>query len=168
MKFAPLLQKNLFLAVLAAFLLAGCESLPWPGRGEQFHPLDNDVAAIAAPETPAALPPLSCRVWQGMAHFQRGWYEFTEARFQLGAGARVNVPLAKAKGAEMIAIQGFFDAEGQKLIFCPVVDGPPDQRVACMSLYALDDDLKAGIKRSFDVPDAIRGAEIACGYPGNS
>ena len=59
-------------------------------------------------------------------------------------------------------IQGIFDASGQKLIFCPVIDGPPDKKVTCASLYALEDDLNAGIKRSFDIPDAVRGADISC------
>lgn len=165
MKFAQALQKKLFLCGLAVFLLTGCETLSLSGRGEQFRPLENEVAIMAAPETPAVAPALSCRVRSGTAHFSKGWHEFTEAQFQLPPGGRVNVLLARSRGAEMVTIQGFFDVEGQKLIFCPVVDGPPDQRIACMSLYALDDDLKAGIKRSFDVPDAIRGAEIMCGYP---
>lgn len=63
-----------------------------------------------------------------------------------------------------MTVQAFFDRSGQKMVFCPVVDAPPGQRIACASLYALDEDLHDGIKRTFDIPDAVRGGAITCAY----
>ncbi|TAL30304.1 MAG: hypothetical protein EPN97_12850 [Alphaproteobacteria bacterium] len=107
---------------------------------------------------------LYCRIGRGDAHFGRSWAAYTEAAFALAPGAKVTIPIMRKKGAESMDIMGLFDTEGQKLIFCPMVEGPPDKRVACTSLYALDEDLKAGIKRTFDIPAAIRGGEITCAY----
>lgn len=158
------------IALLASLFLAGCANLPsWlqGGQAQQFHPLDAEVARIAAPQPPAPAPaatPLLCRVGRGDAHFSKGWSAYLNASFSLPPDARVTIALPRKKGDEKIDILGIFDSQGQKLIFCPVVDGPPDKRVACTSLYALDEDLKAGIKRTFDIPAAVRGASITCAY----
>ena len=70
-----------------------------------------------------------------------------------------------------MTIQALFDGSGQKVIFCPFLiksgpntPPPPDQRISCSSLYALDDDLHDGIKRTFDIPAAVRGGAITCAY----
>jgi hypothetical protein len=63
-----------------------------------------------------------------------------------------------------MTIQALFDGDGQKLIFCPFLNVAPDQRISCSSLYALEDDLQAGIKRTFDIPSAVRGGSITCAY----
>lgn len=148
------------------FLLAACESLPpisfGKPMGGDFKPLSSEVAAIAAPGASADTPPLNCVVGKGAAHMSRGWVDFGTTSFTLPPGGRVNVPLKAGGGT--FTIQGFFDADGQKLIFCPVVDAPPDERIACSSIYALGDDLAMGIKRTFDVPDAVRGGAISCAF----
>ena len=162
MKIARGHPKGTITAVLAAVLLSGCTD--FPDQSQQYHPLDSEVAKLAAPEAPAPAAPLFCRIGRGDAHFSRGWSPYVDGAFSLAPDSRVTVPLARKSGDENVNILAFFDAAGQKLIFCPIVDGPPDKRVACTSLYALDDDLKAGIKRTFDVPSAIRGAEITCAY----
>lgn len=165
MKIAPRLPKRTIAALMAIFLLSGCADLPWkPGQSQQqFHPLDSEVAQMAAPQQPSG-PPLYCRIGRGEAHFGTGWSGYVDPAFTLAPDARVTVPLARDKGSEKSDILAIFDSQGQKLIFCPIVGGPPDKRVACTSIYALDDDLAAGIKRTFDVPAALRGAEITCAY----
>lgn len=165
-------QIRAMLSLAAALSLTGCGHVPFLSgqpqpQQQQFRPLDSEVAQMAAPELPAPAGQLYCRIGRGDAHFSKAWSPYTDAVFRLGPGERVTVPLARRKGVESISIMGFFDAEGQKLIFCPVVEGPPDKRVACTSLYALDEDLNAGIKRTFDVPTAIRGGEITCAYDEN-
>ena len=161
-------QKRASIALVMAFLLTGCGQLPsWmPGQQQtqQFHPLDSEVAQIAAPQPPASAPSLYCRIGRGDAHFSRGWSGYDAAPFSLAPEARITIPVTKKKGDEKIQVLGYFDTAGQKLIFCPIVDGPPGKRIACASLYALDDDLNAGIKRTFDIPSSIRGASITCAY----
>ncbi len=155
-------------ALTAALFLGGCANLPpwFPGQqSQQYHPLDSEVAQMAAPQPPPpATPPLYCRIGRGDAHFAKGWAGYNEAFFSLEPDARVTVPIVERKGGGMAQVVGIFDTGGQKLIFCPMVDGPPDKRIACTSLYALDDDLTAGVKRTFDIPSALRGASITCAY----
>ena len=162
MKIARSHPKGTITVLLAAVLLTGCTDFPL--QSQQYHPLDSEVAKLAAPQAPGAAAPLFCRIGRGDAHFSRGWAPYVDGPFTLAPDARVTVPLARASGDENVNILAFFDSQGQKLIFCPIVDGPPNKRVACTSIYALEDDLKAGIKRTFDVPSAIRGADITCAY----
>jgi hypothetical protein len=89
--------------------------------------------------------------------------DFRTVDFVLEPGGRTPVRL-RTKSGDALMLQGRFDAEGQKLVFCPVIDAPPGERIACSSIYALEDDLQMGIKRTFDVPDAVRGAAITCAY----
>ncbi|MBI3440821.1 MAG: hypothetical protein HY052_03290 [Proteobacteria bacterium] len=109
-------------------------------------------------------PPLFCKAGRGTALFGADWDDFSDVLFMLYSGERASVRVVRAHSSEGITIQAFFDHDGQKLMFCPVMDGAPDQRIACASLYVLDDDLNAGIKRTFDIPNALRGGAITCAY----
>jgi len=71
--------------------------------------------------------------------------------------------LLSSRGVNL-PMQVFFDTEGQKMIFCPAVTAAPGGKVACASIYMLEDDLQAGIKRTFDVPNAVQGSAITCAY----
>lgn len=157
---------SFFVALGASLSLSGCVTLgdmSWPGQGQQqFHPLDSEVAVMAAPA--GAGPRLICRAGRGTALFGKAWLPFDDTDFVIPAGNRMNITLKKKSGQGAAVMQGLFDNEGQKIIFCPVVEGPPDARIACTSLYALDDDLAAGLKRTFDVPELVRGAAITCAY----
>jgi hypothetical protein len=164
MKFTAPLRRTAVFALLSTLLLSGCGGMDWFGGRQQFPQLEIESTLAAAPEPLTPHDPLLCRIGRGTAHFRAGWEGFGTADFRLAPGGRANVPLARKKGSDYVTIQGIFDADGQKLIFCPVIDGPPDKRIACSSLYALDEDLKLGIKRTFDVPGAIRGSEISCAY----
>lgn len=135
-------------------------------QGPKYRALDSDIASMAAPGPVSAGGPgqLLCRVGRGSARFDKKWLEFPDADFALSPQSRINVPLHPKKGSGTMSFQAMFDRDGQRLVFCPLVDGPPDERVSCASVYALDDDLQAGIKRTFDIPDGIAGASITCAY----
>ncbi len=158
-------------ALLLPLFLAACDQMPdlskyFQAQGKpKFRTLDSDVASMAAPATgEAGSQSLDCRVGMGAAKFGKLWKDFDETEFRLAPQSRVNVPLSPKKGAEKMSFQAMFDLEGQKLMFCPLVNGDPGDEVACSSIYALDDDLAAGIKRTFDIPDALRGGSISCAY----
>lgn len=156
------------ISVACVFLLAACESLPQINltgmKGGNFQPLSSDVAMMAAPQASSAAAPLYCVAGLGSAHMARGWVDFEKTSFVLPSGGKAQVVLKAVRGGGSMTVQGYFDVEGQKIIFCPVIDAPPDERISCSSLYALDDDLQMGIKRTFDVPDAVRGGAISCAY----
>lgn len=159
------------LILLLPLFLAACGQMPdlskyfQPQGKPKFRTLDSDVASMAAPATgEAGTQSLDCRVGLGSAKFGKQWKDFEETEFRLNPQSRVNVPLTPKKGGEKMAFQAMFDLEGQKLMFCPLVNGNPGDEVACASIYALDDDLQAGIKRTFDIPDALRGGSISCAY----
>ncbi len=157
-----------FMLLSSATLLSACQTLSefrLPGRSDNFQPLDSDIAVMAAPGpgTGDAMAPLYCSVGSGAAHVAKGWVDFRQTDFVLPAGGKTQVRLQTGSSGSM-AIQGFFDTEGQKITFCPVIDAAPGERIACSSIYALEDDLQAGIKRTFDVPDAVRGGSISCAY----
>jgi len=148
-------------------LLGGCETLglstlKWPGEG--YGRLDSGVAAVAVPAMPVSTARVHCMVGTGAARFAAGWYEFEDARFVLTDYERVNIMLKRKKGKDTMSFQGVLDSAGQKMVFCPVRDGPPDARITCASLYVLEDDLDLGIRRTFDIPDAARGSHISCAY----
>ncbi|MBI1214776.1 MAG: hypothetical protein GC185_03030 [Alphaproteobacteria bacterium] len=165
MKFLKTLATALICPLFACLLVAGCSHMPSFGfMGPKYQPLDSDVAAMAAPAAPGGTRKLYCKVGNGSAHFGKKWRDYDSDDFLLAQGRRVNVTLTEKKGGETMAFQGYFDDAGQKMIFCPVVSGPPDKRIPCASLYALDDDLSLGIKRTFDIPGAVRGANITCAF----
>lgn len=132
--------------------------------GPKYKPLSEDIAEAAAPVSAAPQKPLYCRVDKGAALFGRSYVDFSQKDFTLVAQDRVNVQLSPKKGGGSFAFQGYFDREGQRLVFCPLVHAAPNERIACTSLYALDDDLEMGIKRTFDIPDALRGGQITCAF----
>lgn len=109
-------------------------------------------------------PPLYCKIGRGSAIFGHDWYDFSDTMFMLYDDERMNIKIPHVRGAGELTVQALFDRTGQKLIFCPMLDAPPGRRIACASLYALDDDLHDGIKRTFDIPDALRGGAITCAY----
>lgn len=157
------------LAVAALSLLpAGCSGggFKMPGRSSApaYHPLKEDLAAMQAAKKGGDLRTLTCVTGKGQAMFGRNWKPFSQVSFTLAEGARTNLSLSSSSGGDRSNLQGIFDRDGQKIIFCPIVGGPATQQISCASLYALDDDLDMGIRRTFDVPAAVMGAEISCAY----
>lgn len=161
---APLrVLRRLWAPLVCVFLLSACADMhlpsnPWSRNDNTY----NAAASVAA--TPAAPGvPVYCMVGHGAAHFDaKGWHDFSDGSFTLRDGERVNVTLKSKRGGHSAAFQGIYDKTGQKMLFCPVRVGAPSERILCGSIYALEDDLQFGIKRTFDVPDAIMGATISC------
>ena len=160
---------NPLTALLMALCLTACGSLDSDLEQQDYVHRTIDVARMKSPvPTPPGAPLLYCRIGRGSALFGRNWYDFDETLFTLHRGDRISVSVPRQRGAEAMTIQAIFDSGGQKMVFCPVIAGPPDQHIRCTSLYMLEDDLQDGIKRTFDIPDAVRGGEISCATaPGN-
>jgi len=151
-------------ALACVFFLSACETIalpqnPWASRGDNTY---NAASSVSATPADAEAAPVSCMVGHGAAHFANGWQDFSDAGFTLRDGQRVSLTLRAKRGGQSAPFQGIYDKAGQKLLFCPVRSGAPDERILCGSIYALEDDLQFGIKRTFDVPDAIMGATISC------
>lgn len=160
----------LALLMLALLMLApGCAMLP-EGPPE-FQPLtldlSADLAALAAPQDPNAPPlrPVYCVAGKGMALIDKRWMDFKQTGFELPAdGHPVSVRLDARRKAAMTQMRAFYDAPGQKMVFCPLIEAPAGTVIDCASLYALEEDLGMSIKRTFDVPDVVQGGQISCGY----
>lgn len=164
MKFRSTVIANGAVALLSLLLIAGCAGgTGFSSLGPRFSPIDSKVATMQSGGG-ASGPALHCRAGRGNAHFGKKWLGYPETKFELAPQDRVNITLSPSRGKGSLTIQAFFDKEGQRLLFCPVVDGPPATRVSCASIYALDDDLQMGIKRTFDIPNALRGGSISCAY----
>ncbi len=163
----PAKQGRFFITVLAVLTLAACSTIPeLNSAGGNFKPLSPEVAALAAaPATEKESKPLVCAIANGSARFSTGWNDFSRTEFTLSGANRVDIPLRAQRGGGKTSLIAYFDAPGQKMIFCPyVTNAAPDERIPCASIYALEDDLVMGIKRTFDIPEALRGGDITCAY----
>ena len=120
--------------------------------------------AVPMEEVSPELPLLYCKVVRGSALFGKNWYAFKNSMFSLRQGDRTSIQITSIRNKEEMEIQVFFDKCGQKLLFCPVTEVTPDQLISCASLYALKEDLHQGIKRTFNIPDAVRDGTIACAF----
>ncbi len=148
-------------------MLSACSGLEMPGFRQQqpvFQPLSNNLALMAAPRAPGPVAEVTCQAGKGQAKFGTTWKDFSTVSFRMVDGDRTNITLIPLTGGGSTDIQGIFDHEGQKLIFCPLVDAAPGQQIPCASIYTLDDDLDMGIKRTFDVPDAVMSGTISCAH----
>jgi hypothetical protein len=114
----------------------------------------------ASPDSPL----LYCRAGRGAALFGREWQDFSDTSFELQRGYTTDIDIISARDGRQFKVRGYFDASGQKVIFCPFINAPAGQKVSCASLYALDEDLREGIKRTFDIPAVLRGGAITCAY----
>jgi len=119
------------------------------------------ATAAAAPSRPYG-PVINCTVFEGQAQFPSGWFPLHTAEFKIRRGETNSFTL-QSKKKETREIHLRFDDAGQKMVFCPEMeDAGKTGKIACYSIYALEDDFDAGIKRTFDVPKAVRGSEITC------
>jgi hypothetical protein len=157
---------TVILAVLP-LLLSGCDVMN--GLMDRVSPPipPVNVTDVTTPAATPDMPPLYCNIGHGSALFGRDWYDFREVEFELTRGTPADVRLTRVHGDQQMTIQALFDGGGQKLIFCPFLNAgatAPDQRIACFSIYALEDDLHDGIRHTFDIPAAVRGGAITCAY----
>jgi len=159
-------QNLLIIPFMLSCLLPLTACLPDMGLFEEkYKPPTIEVSSMVTPTAPnQPAQTLYCKVGHGEALFGLHWYAFSETAFALYRGSYVNITLSRLQGMGGMNIQALFDNGGQKLIFCPVVNALPGQRIPCSSLYAMEDDLNDGIKRTFDIPNALRGSAITCAY----
>lgn len=153
-----------FYALILVLVLGACSLAP---AKPVFQPLTLDLSGDIAPRDPAlaAVPDVYCVAGHGTAMITSQWRAYKTTGFVLpGAGMMSSIKLEPARGAGDAVMRGYYDEAGQKMVFCPLQQGPPDQVIECQSLYALNEDLSVGIKRTFDVPDAIQGGHISCAY----
>jgi hypothetical protein len=172
--------RKLTVLCLVALTLSGCAGTKARSYfSNRIDTLGSNIGGIFKPaqETPPPVgvseittpaegggAPLYCRVGRGSALFAHNWYDFDDVTFLLHRGHPANVQLSRVRSDEKMTIQALFDGAGQKLIFCPFLNVPQDQRITCASEYALEDDLNDGIKRTFDIPAAVRGGFVTCAY----
>lgn len=167
-------QKILFAAFPLLFLLGGCVEIPGFGRIPALHlpAAGMNLAKAAAPmptdpANPATPPkPLHCIIEKGSALFGKSWRDFSPSRFDIIQGERITISLNGAKtSGQSMTIQVRYDDSGQKLVFCPFKENlSPSAKITCASIYALEDDLAMGIKRTLDVPEALRSGVLRCGF----
>ena len=119
---------------------------------------DSSAAVQSRPYGPA----VTCAVFEGQAQFPSGWFPLQKTEFKIRRGETDSFTL-RSKKNESRAIYVRFDPDGQKMVFCPETEeAGRATRIPCYSIYALEDDFDAGIKRTFDVPKAVRGSEMTC------
>ena len=166
--------KNARRALLAASLLGilsltGCADIPYFGTASKLNlpPAGMNLAKAAAPAAIAPVgPPLHCIIEKGSALFGRSWRDFSTTRFDTLPGERSVISITEQRNSDnVMTVQVRFDENGQKLVFCPIrEDVAPDAKITCASLYALEDDFTLGIKRTLDVPAALRSGVLRCGF----
>lgn len=130
-----------------------------------FHkktPSSSAAQQSAAPVSRPSGPFVHCAVFDGQAQFPAGWFPLQKTEFKIRRGEIDSFTL-RSKKNESRAIYVRFDPDGQKMVFCPETEeAGKSTRIPCYSIYALEDDFDAGIKRNFDVPKAVRGSEMTC------
>lgn len=107
---------------------------------------------------------LLCKVDSGNAKYEQGWYDFKTTEFAITKGEKLRIEIPRKRGDGVASFLGRFDEGGQKLVFCPYLDVPEGQKIPCASFYTLEEDLELGIRRTFDVPKAVRGGYLFCKY----
>ena len=107
---------------------------------------------------------LLCEVDSGNAKYQQGWYDFKSTKFAIAKGEKLRIEMPRKRGEGSAYFLGRFDANGQKLVFCPYIEVAEGQKIPCASFYTLEEDLEIGIRRTFDVPKAVRGGYLSCKY----
>ena len=105
---------------------------------------------------------VDCTIQEGQANFTVGWLPIVATEFKIRRGNTQNISLSSKRATDNVSINVKFSEGGQKMVFCPVFDAKHKTRLSCYSMYALDEDYNLGFKRTFDVPNAVRGSVIKC------
>ncbi|TNE29535.1 MAG: hypothetical protein EP349_06400 [Alphaproteobacteria bacterium] len=136
----------------------------WPvfKKTPSSSPTTQQSVQHTAPAPRPYGPFIQCTVFEGQAQFPSGWFPLQNTNFKIRRGDNDSFTL-RSKKNETREIYVRFDDAGQKMVFCPETDeAGRNGKIACYSIYALEDDFDAGIKRTFDVPKAVRGSEMTC------
>lgn len=170
---------SVVMVIGTVFLLQACESMTMPSLSSfpdlsalsaptSFFKRDSTAENESADQQPQekvdfSQPPLTCLAHGGSANFGQDWYDFSPVSFDIRRYQRQNVTIPRRWGRDEMQIEVHFADNGQKLTFC-AAEEPEEGDILCASLYALENDFALGIKRTLDVPDAIRGGTIECKY----
>lgn len=165
---SSLTSLRLACACLLVLLASGCAMVE---KKTTFQPLMLDLSADMAPRDPS-LPPVSdvyCVVGDGTALIDRQWQAYEKTGFVLpGTGQMSSVRITARRGSGASSLRAYYDEPGQKMIFCPTVSVSPDGVIDCASIYVMDEDLRDGVKRTFELPNGVQSGHISCGYDQNS
>ncbi len=152
------------LMLIALLLLGGCSVIE---KKPVFQPLTLDLSADMAPRDPS-MPvgrDVFCVIGHGTALIDKQWRAYDPTGFVLpGTGQMSSVRIDAARGSANATMRAYYDEPGQKMIFCPTVATSADGVIDCASLYAMNEDLMDGIKRTFEVPNGVMSGHISCGY----
>lgn len=159
---------SLMSALAVLLLVSGCSVLD---KKPGFQPLTLDLSGDIAPRDPS-MPPAGdvyCVIGDGMAMLDKQWRAYDSTGFVIpGNGMMSSVRLTAARGSASGTMRAYYDEPGQKMIFCPTTTTNPDGVIDCHSIYAMNEDLRDGIKRTFEVPHAVLSGHISCGYDQNN
>lgn len=184
MIFSPITGKwrfmLIFCGVISVLTLSSCQTTAF-GMGETESAAEQvdeeprkkttpfavfkNLAAKAKPK--AKVKPqrqLLCEVDSGNAKYKQGWYDFKTTKFAIAKGEKLRIEMPRKRGEGSAYFLGRFDKSGQKLVFCPYIEVAEGKKIPCASFYTLEEDLEIGIRRTFDVPKAVRGGYLACKY----
>jgi hypothetical protein len=154
--------------LLLLLLLAACDpaSLRLPSVFKQPMGLSvkQQDAETAAVHPTGGKNSVHCRVSGGSGKIGGRLQPLAPADFMLTEEGSRTVHLYPRKGNGAVALEGWANRDRQQLVFCPAPEAgaAPTQKLSCAAFYVLDDDLAAGIKRTFDVPRTIEGASLTC------
>ncbi len=159
---------SLMVACCALLLASGCTMVQ---KKPSFQPLTLDLSGDMAPRDPS-LPPggdVYCVIGDGTAMIDGQWRAYDSTGFVLpGNGMMSSVRIDAARGSTFANMRAYYDEPGQKMIFCPTVSRSADGVIDCASIYAMNEDLRDGIKRTFEVPNGVMSGHISCGYDQNA
>lgn len=159
---------SLTVACCALLLASGCTMVQ---KKPSFQPLTLDLSGDIAPRDPS-LPPAGdvyCVIGHGTAMIDKQWRAYDPTGFVLpGNGMMSSVRIDANRGSSHATMRAYYDEPGQKMIFCPTVSASADGVIDCASLYAMNEDLRDGIKRTFEVPNGVMSGHISCAYDQNT
>lgn len=155
---------SLMVACCVLLLASGCTMVQ---KKPSFQPLTLDLSGDMSPRDPS-LPPAGdvyCMIGHGTAMIDGQWRAYDPTGFVLpGNGMMSSVRIDAARGSGFATMRAYYDEPGQKMIFCPTVTRASDGVIDCASHYAMNEDLRDGIKRTFEVPNGVMSGHISCGY----
>lgn len=172
--------RSIVFLVAVIFLLQACDSMKMPSLPDMpdltsptqlfkryTSSLKNETEdpVTVQQEINLSLPILHCQIREGTANFSGEWYDFKNTAFGIRQQQHQKVTIHRKWGDETTPITTHFEDGGQKLVLCalkPVIDKA--DKILCASLYALEDDFIHGVKRTLDIPEAVRGGVIDCKY----
>ena len=148
---------------MPAFFKRNSEENSRPSLNENTNPQTEALSSnnAASDITPPAI--VMCRITDGLAYFGGEWHEYAPASVIVQEGQQSQFSANRLWGSGQTAGIARYDADGQKLVFCPgAMIQNYNSDIRCQEIFALSDDLQRGIKRTLDVEPLFRSARIDC------